>query len=246
MQFKNPIDNWDDVGFKLRTYENIGGNGGNTALVDKLERDVLVPLLRCDAPCNTCWEDGTDTYLSVGDDGPEFSNGLITIEKYDRDYCTSCWIGNPNAEPPEPARPQKYLMTKVPWKDGEGDSTCLTRCENGWTSNGGVNSDWVCVRCNPRCETCEDQGQIGDLDKCLECSTFWPFLYPEKQTCFQKCDRFPLEKPNVGEDNYPQVGLYQVDSDTCGRCDDSCLRCQDDKFNCTKCDNSPDFQLALF
>jgi hypothetical protein len=59
MQFKNPIDNWDDVGFKLRTYENIGGNGGNTALVDKLERDVLVPLLRCDSPCNTCWEDGT-------------------------------------------------------------------------------------------------------------------------------------------------------------------------------------------
>jgi hypothetical protein len=133
-------------------------------------------------------------------------------------------------------------MTKVPWKDGEGDSTCLTRCENGWTSNGGETTDWVCERCNPRCETCEDQGVVGDKDKCLECSLDYPFLYPDKQTCFVKCEKFP-EVPEPGSSAKP-YGLYQVDSDTCGRCDDGCLRCAEDKFNCTKCDLEN--KLALF
>lgn len=102
IRFQNPKDNWDDVGFKLRTYEMAGGN---TALVDKLEADVLIPLLQCQAPCEECLRDGDLKKLSVGDDGPAYADGFITVPKFARDYCTKCWTGDNTVEPKIPARP---------------------------------------------------------------------------------------------------------------------------------------------
>ena len=139
-------------------------------------------------------------------------------------------------------------MTRTPYDPATqtGDSTCLTRCVNGWTSNGDTETH-KCTRCNPRCETCEDQGGKKDKDLCKECSTAYPFQYAftpdvgeRVSTCFKECGRYP-EDPAPG--TKPR-GLYKITSKTCGDCAALCLDCEGDKFNCTKCD--VDQKLALF
>jgi hypothetical protein len=45
-EFKNPVDNWGAVGFKIKTYEIVKtGSLSTKYLVDKLEEDVLIPNL---------------------------------------------------------------------------------------------------------------------------------------------------------------------------------------------------------
>jgi hypothetical protein len=231
LSFQNPADNWDAVGFRIKTYE-VTASG--TALADKLEGDALRPTLQCQAPCRRCQQIDDIKKLSVTD-----PSGLIDVEGYARGYCDECWQDNP----------LKYLMTRTPYNvdTGDGDSTCLTRCANGWTSNHDV--DHRCEQCDETCLTCEDQGQpIGDLKegekedkfKCTACSTAFPFFYGAAQACLKDCERYPLQ----ATDGTKPSGLYKITSDDCGQCDPVCLRCDGDKFNCTRCD--VDEEKALF
>jgi len=132
-------------------------------------------------------------------------------------------------------------MTRIPYdmSTKEGNSTCGTRCDNGWTTDGDKRLH-ECVTCNPRCESCEDQGVVGDVDRCQECSPAYPFKYAKEKTCFTQCGTFP-EVPVPGQ---PAKGLYKINSKTCGECDDVCLDCEGDKFNCTRCDKA--IEKALF
>lgn len=230
LNIKNPENNWEAIGFKIRTYEM---TAGGINLVDKLEGDALRPTLQCQDPCELCEVDGTLTRPSVVE-----NDGTVDLPRYVRGYCTSCWQDSP----------KKYLMTESAYdkRTKTGQSTCLTACKNGWTSNG--HPKHVCERCNPRCQSCEDQGAKGDKDLCKACSLGYPFSYgfsiPEKnirvQTCFKECGTYP-EKPEPG--TKPR-GLYKITSKACGACATLCLDCQGDKFNCTKCD--VDEELALF
>ena len=51
LELKNPVDNWDEIGFKIRSYEV---RDGSSYQVDKLEGDALKPILQCQAPCYRC------------------------------------------------------------------------------------------------------------------------------------------------------------------------------------------------
>lgn len=83
LHLKNPDDNWEEVGFKIKTYEV---TAAGTALVDKLEGDVLKPILQCAAPCRDCQDDGAAERASVTDKGAP-----ISVPRFARGYCTKCW-----------------------------------------------------------------------------------------------------------------------------------------------------------
>jgi hypothetical protein len=69
VKLKNPINNRGIIGFKLKTYEEFDGV---LYQVDRLEENVLVPTLLCEAPCKECSE-----------------RDLFNLRA--RTYCTSCW-----------------------------------------------------------------------------------------------------------------------------------------------------------
>lgn len=69
IKFINPVDNWGEIGFKIKTYEML--DDGTTYLVDMLEENALIPNLKCTAPCKYCYEE----------------NNVVL----DMEYCTSCW-----------------------------------------------------------------------------------------------------------------------------------------------------------
>ena len=60
----NPVDNWGTIGLKLKTFETFSVMGvtpdgkeeliPQEFLVDQLEGNELVPLLKCLAPCKEC------------------------------------------------------------------------------------------------------------------------------------------------------------------------------------------------
>jgi hypothetical protein len=52
----NPFDNWGNVGFKIKTYEELytGTEVTSEFLVDMIEGNQLVPELVCHAPCENC------------------------------------------------------------------------------------------------------------------------------------------------------------------------------------------------
>lgn len=86
LRFKNPDDNWDDVGFKIKTYEL---TAAGAALADKLEGDAVVPTLQCQSPCEECKSNPPDVKkLSVT---PGNQDGFVFVDAYVRDYCTKCW-----------------------------------------------------------------------------------------------------------------------------------------------------------
>lgn len=92
-KLQNPEDNWGTVGFKIRTFETVATGVVDPAeigyMVDKHENNELIPLLQCNTPCESC----------------PFDEG--TGETINRDYCTRCWK----------SRPQKYLMTYLPFDE---------------------------------------------------------------------------------------------------------------------------------
>lgn len=92
LDIMNPKTNWDEVGFKIRTYEM---TASGIALVDKLEGDALRPTLQCQAPCQYCEDGGTIAKASVDETEKSFSNGQIQVPKYVRGYCTRCWQDTP-------------------------------------------------------------------------------------------------------------------------------------------------------
>lgn len=71
ISFINPLDNWGEIGFKIKTMEEVGDE---TYLVDQLEGNELIPHLKCFAPCQYC-------YQTKKGKKPEF----------DKNYCTQCW-----------------------------------------------------------------------------------------------------------------------------------------------------------
>lgn len=129
----------------------------------------------------------------------------------DMEYCTSCWQDNP----------KKYLYEETEYQaDGSGKSTCGSECPAGFTSNGDT-VEHVCTNCNTNCAECLDDGNVGDMDKCTVCRSGWKMYSPE-QRCMESCS----------------TGFYEVNSETCDKCSDSCKDCEGDKFNCIQCDSN--------
>lgn len=161
IKFKNPKDNWGEIGFKIKTYEIVEGatpdDDTEQFLVDMLEGNELIPNLKCTAPCKECKEDDNKVVL-------------------DMEYCTECWQDNP----------KKYLYEKSPYSpDGSGESTCNDSCPDGFTSNG--DKDYhICVPCDRSCATCADEGELGDRNKCITCHP-GDFIYSIESKCFEEC-----------------------------------------------------------
>ena len=121
-----------------------------------LETNVLIPNLKCTAPCKECYE----------------LNG-VTL---DMDYCTLCWEDNPN----------KFLYELTEYKaDGSGVSTCDNECPAGFTTNGD-RENFICTNCDSKCAECLDDGNEGDMYKCTVCKPGWKIYAPDQtcmQTC---------------------------------------------------------------
>ena len=60
--------------------------------------------------------------------------------------CSACWLDDDEVN--------QKLMPK------ENSATCQAECDAGWTTNGSV--DKKCVRCDPMCATCRDNGIEND------------------------------------------------------------------------------------
>ena len=56
IKMRNPTNNWGRVGFKLKTFEvATGANGVATDyIMNVLESNVLIPVLKCLRPCEAC------------------------------------------------------------------------------------------------------------------------------------------------------------------------------------------------
>lgn len=70
------------------------------------------------------------------------------------------------------------------------------------------------------CRTCQDNGLVGDKDKCKSCSRSHPFMYSPDNVCYKECG----------------IGYYEVNKQACDKCSEPCKDCFGDKFNCTLCD----------
>lgn len=113
-----------------------------------------------------------------------------------------------------------YLMNYTPFdfSTNTGKANCKVSCDAGFTSNGDALHE--CEECSETCDTCMDNDKVGDKDKCTTCSLAFPFMYSPTSTCMVGCG----------------IGFYQVDSKTCDACNNPCMDCGGDKFNCTLCD----------
>mmetsp|Transcript_21112 Transcript_21112/g.32734 ORF Transcript_21112/g.32734 Transcript_21112/m.32734 type:complete len:97 (+) Transcript_21112:730-1020(+) len=96
-------------------------------------------------------------------------------------------------------------MTTLPWSKGSGESTCINKCPDGFTSNGDDDL-FKCVPCDETCVTCQDNGQVGDIKRCTECSESFPNMYSPEARCMEVCNN----------------GFYEVVEKQCDKCDDIC------------------------
>ena len=137
LDVRNPKNNWEENGFKMKSYEVYQGTSYE---INKLEGQGLIPELQCKNPCEYCTKYGTLRKQSVTD-----GSGFINVDRYAKRHCTQCWR----------ERPEKYLMKVSDWNPSTetGDSQCKTECNPGFTSNGDKDKH-ICVACNERCLTC--------------------------------------------------------------------------------------------
>jgi proprotein convertase subtilisin/kexin type 5 len=104
--------------------------------------------------------------------------------------------------------------------------TCQSKCDPGWTSNGDPKKH--CSRCESSCETCSDNGKVGDRNLCLTCGILFNFLIPSDYSCIG---------PNCTgscESECP-AGMYDGGNGVCMRCDPSCRTCFGSANNCKSC-----------
>lgn len=154
--FKNPVNNWGEIGFKIKTYEVIeGADTDKQYLVDALEGNELIPHLKCIFPCKECLPED-ETTNDVNEVGTTF--------------CTECWSNHPS----------KYLFEDTPYdfSNNAGNSSCYSKCPTGFTSNGDT-ATHKCVPCHTTCAECLDDGNVGDKYKCTKCYDNWKFYAPE-------------------------------------------------------------------
>lgn len=85
IKFRNPVNNWGKVGFKIKTYEvatatNAAGSKETTEyIMNVVESNVLIPVLKCLSPCEDCKQPP--------------ANDKMNYKMY-KSYCTKCWAGN--------------------------------------------------------------------------------------------------------------------------------------------------------
>lgn len=91
----------------------------------------------------------------------------------DMNFCLSCWSDSQEV----------FLQSK----DG-GLQTCQTSCDQsrGFTTNGDRNK--ICVKCDPTCKTCIDEGNVGDKFRCKDCSDNSKYFYPVNKKCTGSCE----------------------------------------------------------
>ncbi|KAL4441764.1 hypothetical protein ABPG74_008761 [Tetrahymena malaccensis] len=97
-----------------------------------------------------------------------------------------------------------------------GSSTTCTSCANSYF----LNNNQQCQQCDQSCLNC-----IGDSKSCTVCSnSYYPLITGLQQSayqCFQTC-------PNN----------YFLINNQCQQCDQSCLTCTGNSYNCTQCANT--------
>lgn len=120
-----------------------------------------------------------------------------TCAPSDRTHCWSCL--------PQLTAPQ-FLHAS-----GVDKSTCIDKCPPGYTSNGSRNPR-KCMKCHETCETCQNNDEEGDVNKCLECKSSFPFYWIQKQSCHSNgC-------PNES---------YLNNTRLCSSCEKPCKYCSD-------------------
>ncbi len=77
----------------------------------------------------------------------------------------------------------------------------------------------ACVRCDPSCNLCVDNGNIGDRSRCITCASGYNFRYTPLQQCLKSCTN----------------GFYQSSPSVCQLCSGTCLTCDKSASNCTSC-----------
>lgn len=119
------------------------------------------------------------------------------------DVCTACWTGSDNPN---------FLM-----KYADGKQTCTPYCDSGFTTNGDPNKH--CIACDVSCKACFDNGKVGDVKECIECSTSHPFREARTNLCFVECEE----------------NLYISSPFICSRCALPCRSCVDNEAKCLSC-----------
>ena len=111
----------------------------------------------------------------------------------------------------------------------KGNSTCATKCDDGYTANGDIK--FICSKCDPSCATCEDDGNVGDNKRCVTCNqTTHPFLLARKKECHKFCGQGLYE---VKPANIDKNAKY---TKACDECAKPCHDCFGNRVNCTACD----------
>lgn len=107
-------------------------------------------------------------------------------------------------------------------------STCLSSCQDGYTTDGNVENPndevtryYRCIECEMFCGTCQGQakpdpktgeityyGKAGDKQRCVTCSEIFQFLVAKEEKCYVTCGAGYYEKI---------VGSYPSPSE-CGIC----------------------------
>lgn len=95
-----------------------------------------------------------------------------TCDGADHNMCFSCWDGFDNPQ---------YLMFYP-----NLTQTCRPTCELGYTSNGHPEKN--CEKCDVSCRTCRDNGEVGDLSKCIDCADDHPFRISLTDICQKECN----------------------------------------------------------
>lgn len=127
-----------------------------------------------------------------------------------RSFCSSCW------DPPNPS----YLQV-IPLS---GTSNCQSSCSSGYTTDG--SSSKICSKCDISCDTCFDNGVVGDKYKCVTCSDAFNYRLSGSYTCMSSCP----------SGYYPSTVL--AGDNICSKCNFPCSECSGSASFCTKCDAS--------
>eukprot|EP00347_Sterkiella_histriomuscorum_P010553 403375847 len=127
------------------------------------------------------------------------------------DFCTDCFSDS--------AFPQ-YIQ-----KQSDGSQTCAYQCSGGYTSNGSK-SPKSCSLCDSKCADCYQKDKVGDVSKCTECSSAYPFFFSPGITCQTQCFE----------------GQYQCKTKECCNCQLPCRTCESSTL-CRTCFQNSDKPL---
>ena len=96
-----------------------------------------------------------------------------TCSPSNKNSCSTCWLTDVSSP--------HYLMSY----NNTLPSTCKSSCDEGFTTNGDTALN--CQACDQSCATCFDNGIVGNINQCIQCSSNYPLRIANSTTCLNTC-----------------------------------------------------------